>query len=294
MAPSDTEQLVIVPLVERELPDAEALVREAGWNQTASDWRAFLNIGKVYAIRTGSGRVIATAAILPYGGQFAWISMVLVTREYQRRGLATQLLRRCIGDLQTAHLVPVLDATPAGREVYRGLGFVDTWSFQRYARDGHKPDAAKSEPNIESGLTLRQIADEEWNDLCVYDAKIFGADRGALLARLRGRRPRIDCVAEREGRIVGMVLGREGRVATQIGPLVADNEIIAESLLLRALRATDGPVFIDVPDEKSSLVKLLAAEGFVSQRPLTRMLLARASAYDDGQRTFAVVGPEFG
>jgi len=38
----------------------------------------------------------------------------------------------------------------------------------------------------------------------------------------------------------------------------------------------------------------LAARGFVSQRPLTRMLLGRSSAFDDGQRTYAVAGPEFG
>ena len=35
----------------------------------------------VYAVRTGEGRVVATAATLPYGDRFAWISMVLVAGE---------------------------------------------------------------------------------------------------------------------------------------------------------------------------------------------------------------------
>src|SRR3954469_24632727 len=135
MAPSDDDLSPAAPLREAELADADALVREAGWNQTADDWRNFLALGTVHAIRTQTGRVIATAATLPWGGRFAWISMVLVTEHYRRRGLATQLLRRCIDDLVARDLVPVLDATPAGRAVYVGLGFKNAWGFQRYACD---------------------------------------------------------------------------------------------------------------------------------------------------------------
>jgi len=106
--------------------------------------------------------------------------------------------------------------------------------------------------------------------------------------------PQVDSYAERNGKIAGVMLGRNGRVATQIGPLVADDENIATALVQRALAATETPIFIDVPDTKNALIAQLAAQGFASQRPLTRMLLGRNSAYDDGLRTFAVVGPEFG
>jgi hypothetical protein len=64
MALSD---LPIGRLAPEELPDAEALVAEAGWNQVGADWRIFLERGTVYAVRA-DGRVIATAATLPYGG----------------------------------------------------------------------------------------------------------------------------------------------------------------------------------------------------------------------------------
>lgn len=294
MASSEPDFAAESPLLAHELPDAEALVRDAGWNQTADDWKAFLALGTVYAIRDG-GHVIATAATLPYDGRFAWISMVLVAQAYQRRGLATRLMRRCVEGLKAAGLVPVLDATPAGREVYRGLGFVDTWSFQRYAREARPTaDAVALSDAATNGITIRPITDAIWTDLCAYDARIFGADRSTLLVRLRGRVPQFDFYAERNGKIAGMMLGRDGRVATQIGPVVADDENIAAALVQCALAATDTPVFIDVPDTKSALIAQLAAQGFVSQRPLTRMLLGRKSAYDDGLRTFAVVGPEFG
>ena len=116
-----------------ELPDAQALVAEAGWNQVAADWRMFLDFGTAYAVRA-QGRVVATAAWIPYGA-CAWISMVLVTAGERRRGLATRLLHRCIADVTAAGLVPVLDATPAGAKVYAPLGFIEAWGFARFVSE---------------------------------------------------------------------------------------------------------------------------------------------------------------
>ena len=107
---------------------------------------------------------------------------------------------------------------------------------------------------------------------------MFGADRSALLARLRGRLPAAELVAERDGRIAGLLLGRDGRSASQIGPLVAEDDDVAQALLARALAAIDGPVYIDLADAKTALRAWLAACGFAAQRPLTRMLLGRTQA----------------
>src|SRR5215218_5592467 len=98
MAPS--EPVISAALTAAELADAEMLVREAGWNQVAADWEIFRALGTVYAARAG-GRVVATAATLPYG-KFAWISMVLVAGAQRRRGVGTRLLNRCIADLKAS------------------------------------------------------------------------------------------------------------------------------------------------------------------------------------------------
>ena len=66
------------PLDERDVTSALALSREAGWNQIAADWQLFIELGGVIGLLR-DGRLIATAATLPYAGGFAWISMVLVT-----------------------------------------------------------------------------------------------------------------------------------------------------------------------------------------------------------------------
>ena len=51
----------------------------------------------------------------------------------------------------------------------------------------------------------------------------------------------------RRERSSGFVLGREGRVATSLGPVVADSEAIALALIARAAASAPGPFIIDVP-----------------------------------------------
>lgn len=283
MANSESE---IGRLALAELPDAEALVAESGWNQVAADWRMFLDFGTAYAVRA-QGRVVATAAWLPYE-RCAWISMVLVTAVLRRRGLATRLLHRCIADVTAAGLVPVLDATPAGRAVYAPLGFIEAWGFARFTSERRVVQPADTSTAIEP------ITDGAWSALCAYDTTVFGNDRSQILERMRGRLPPANLVARRGGRIVGMLLGRDGRTASHVGPLIAENDDVAKALLVGALNGISGTVYIDIADAKPKIRTLLEATGFSMQRPFTRMLLGRDRSFDDVTRTYAVIGPEFG
>jgi GNAT superfamily N-acetyltransferase len=293
MAHSEPAPADIVPLTAAELGDAEALVAEAGWNQTAADWRIFLDLGQVLAVRAG-GRVVATAATLPYE-RFGWISMVLVTAEHRRRGLASRLMRRCIDTLVAAGRVPVLDATPDGRQVYRGLGFRDTWGFQRLTlRDRSGAAGAGTHASLPDGTTIAPITDTVWPALCHYDAATFGSDRAALLTKLHARLPGAALCAMRQDRIAGFLLGRDGRTSSQLGPLVAEDDAVARALLARALSAVTGPVYIDLADARADVRAWLGTRGFAAQRPLTRMVLDRSEGFDDPARTYAVAGPELG
>jgi GNAT superfamily N-acetyltransferase len=284
MVPSDLPDIDRLKL--SDLRDAEALVTEAGWNQVRADWRMFLDFGTVYAVRADK-RVVATAAWLPYE-RCAWISMVLVATGHRRGGIATKLLQRCIKDVQAAGLVPVLDATPAGHTVYVQMGFGEAWGFARLAAQQRELSP------VASDATIEPIVDALWPELCVYDARVFGMDRSKILARMRGRLPPAELVARRNGRIVGMLLGRDGRTASHLGPLIAEDDAVAQALLAGALSAIQGAVYIDIPDAKPAVRLWLAASGFEVQRPFTRMLLGRDAGSVDVARTFAVIGPEFG
>lgn len=279
------------PLDSGDLPAAMTLSQEAGWNQIAADWKLFLELGRVIGLTRDDGTLIATAATLPHGSDFGWISMVLVTASERRRGLARWLLRRSIDDLIAQKRIPVLDATPAGRMVYLGLGFADCWAMRRaVARSGQPPGGADGH----AGARIRSIRNEDWPAILALDTDVFGADRSPLLHLLAARLPAAALVATHHDHIVGYLLGRDGRTMNQLGPLVAEDEAIAIALLSRALADVPAPLAIDLPDRHEPLGKWLGALGFQTERPLTRMVYGRSKAFDDTARLFAIAGPELG
>jgi len=102
------------------LSRALLLSQEAGWNQTADDWAVFFAHGTVLGIAHGD-RLVATSAVLPYGADFAWLSMVLVTADWRRRGLATRLASACVSFLRDNGKAALLDAAPdAAASTQRG------------------------------------------------------------------------------------------------------------------------------------------------------------------------------
>jgi GNAT superfamily N-acetyltransferase len=276
------------PLTEADLEAAMVLVAEARWNQNDADWRHFLGQGNSVCL-TRNGMPIATAAILPYAPRFAWISMVLVTAAERRQGLARWLLRHCVEEIVGRGLVPALDATPAGRAVYLGLGFRDTWSMQRLVGRARQ-FAAKGGKKIE----VRRLQEGDWPQIIAFDQDVFGADRSVLLRSLAQRLPAASFVGVRDGRIIGFSLGRDGRVMTQLGPVLADDNDTAIGLVAAALSAISGPVAIDVPNCHVALTTWLIERGFSVERPFTRMIYQSASCFDDTTRLFAIAGPELG
>jgi hypothetical protein len=114
------------------------------------------------------------------------------------------------------------------------------------------------------------------------------------LAALRARQPGLAFVAGKAGAPAGFVLGREGRTATQIGPVIARDEAVATALIAAALGGCAGSVLLDLPDRHEGLGRALAGAGFVAERPFMRMLAGRAEPLDRPGQVFAVTGPEFG
>lgn len=271
-----------------------ALSEEAGWNQSEADWRFMIEAGAAFGLHDDDERLVATALVLPLGADFAWISMVLVTAAFQRRGIATGLLRHCIADIEGRGLVAGLDATPAGREVYRPLGFEEVYGLHRLqAANGPRWAAPVAVP---AGVTVEIMRSDDIEAVVAFDTQHFGGDRAALLKHLATGRPEGAWLArlDASGEVAGYILGREGREMRQVGPLLAMTEPIALDLAERALSDTQAPVYMDVADHHEGLNAWLASRGFLPQRPFTRMLKGRAAPFDDPRHVFAIAGPELG
>jgi ribosomal protein S18 acetylase RimI-like enzyme len=282
------------PLVERPLTadDLEAAVglsAEPGWNQIAADWRLMIDQGLAIGMEAEGRRLVASGLSLPYGDRFAWIAMILVTTAYRRRGIATYVMRRCIEMLQARNLIPALDATPEGRQVYLPLGFKDVYTLTRLIAE--RPTLPRTPPG-DGGV--RQMTEADLDAVSDYDREPFGADRRYVLKNLFERMPAAAFVHETEGKIDGFVLVRDGRLCAQVGPLAADHEEHALALVWHALAALDGPVCLDVADHHRGLLNWLRRRGCADLLPFIRMIQGRSEPLDNPERVFVIAGPELG
>jgi len=280
-------------LTAADLDGAVALNAEAGWNQTAADWRFMLDQGEGMGVRQDG--LIATSMLLPQGDRLAWIAMILVTARWRRRGLASELMRLCIARAGELGLVAGLDATEAGRLLYLPLGFADIypltrWQVTRWQVSQWQAGGAKAI----AGAGVRPMTTDDLVRVAAWDKDIFGAHRNALLAHLHGRCPERAFILEVGGQVRGFVLARNGRLASQIGPLSADDEAGAIALLQSAIAAEPGPILLDAADHHGNLQVVLADLGFTKQRGYMRMLRGRERPLDDPNRVFLIAGPELG
>lgn len=280
---ASTETPAIVPLDEAGIADGLALVEEAGWNQVADDWRVMIRNGHTVGCRDRDGRFVASGLAMPYGERIGWISMVLVAGAWRRRGIATRIVEHCAQWLQSRGITPVLDATPAGAAVYRQMGFV---GFSGMTRWYHPHAAATKRAGVRAAIEADLAA------VAGVDAEVFGADRRFLLEDLLSRSGAIAMVASEPGN--GFALSRRGRVATQIGPVVARDCATAIDLVDAMLGAIDGPVLIDAFDRHDALTGHLQARGFARQRPFERMARGPDRSFGAAERSFVAAGPELG
>jgi hypothetical protein len=246
-----------------------------------------LGFGRGWGITAADGTLAASTVALPYGGDFAWIAMVLVLPEHRRKGFASRLLRVALAEMEKQRRVALLDATPAGHEVYVQEGFRDYWGFKRFA--------------LNSGISVSRIQDirklesRDWQAVLSLDKAAFGGSREVVLRNLAARQPEAALVAERNGQVAGFVLAREGRESMQVGPLVARDEDTARELLAAALGAVSVPVYVDIADHAGPLQAWALAQGFYIQRPFTRMAHGRDGyAPGDASLVFCPAGPELG
>ena len=268
-----------IDIVELGIADAQAglvLSTEAGWNQNEADWRFFLSHGIVFGVRDGD-RLVASAALLPYSAGNAWISMVLVTSDFRRRGIATKLVDACLSAAARRGLTTWLDATPAGTAVYGPLGFTPTLQLRRLRLEKQQGTEA-TEP----------LSASSPDALATRDSRAMGFDRSTLLSEF----------AVRPGsRIVSgdraIALVRNGRTARHIGPLLADRAGQALKLVEAIVSSESGPWLIDAVRSQDEFLDGLVRAGWNIQRPFQRMRFGPATV-SPAQLPFAVAGPEFG
>lgn len=270
-----------------DIADGLKLCRKAKWNQLEPDWQIFLQHSPgACMVATFQDQIVGTLTTIKYGHSFSWIGMVLVDPDFRRKGIGQQLLQEALQLLQAEETVK-LDATPAGREVYLKLNFVDEYPLTRM--NGMLTE------EIFHPARARAILKEDLPRLIEFDSKIFGANRSSLLNWMWEKASGFAFLIEAENEIKGYAMGRYGHDFIHIGPIIAQNIGIAQDLLIAALNKCAGsPVIIDVLHFKPEWISWLKEIGFTEQRNFIRMFRGTNRFKGVPENQFAIIGPEFG
>ncbi len=117
-----------------------ALSTEAGWNQTADDWRMLIDLSPQGCLAIEiDGEIASTTTLTCYGTRLAWVGMVLTRIKHRGHGYAMRLLKESLRVADELGIESVkLDATDLGQPLYEKLGFRAEQTVERWWRAGHR------------------------------------------------------------------------------------------------------------------------------------------------------------
>jgi GNAT superfamily N-acetyltransferase len=207
--------------------------------------------------------VVGFGAVMGYG-RFAYIGLMSVRPDIQKRGVGAALLERCLGWAENHRCSTLLlDATPAGFPLYRRYGFVeeDQTVVMKQTQPVSPPQTL---PDMVTPLQM-----EQFSELVSIDTPAFGGDRSAVLEVYCGADPQRVLVArDASGHLSGYLVAQ----AEVLGPWVAHSSEYAARLLRYALELPfENAPSVFVSAQHRQALALLEEAGFTEQRRTAHM-----------------------
>jgi hypothetical protein len=199
-----------------------------------------------------------------------------VRPEFRRRGLGKLLTTHALDWQRAAGVRAVwLDATPAGRPLYRQLGFEDvaaSWYVQMPLRTLHRERLVV----LASSMVAVAAEPDALSSIAALDREAFGGDRlGLLRALMQQDVFRLYIAHDSRSathRPLGYTLTRRidaPIVGVRLGPLVAPDTAVAAALTLAAVQAERERLPAEFGSGASQLIAsggdMLAARDFFTQ-----------------------------
>lgn len=240
------------PLVEADLPAAQALTAALRWPHRVEDWAFCLSLGEGLAAEL-DGHLVGTTLGWRYGEDAAALGLVVVADAAQGRGIGralTEGVMRMLGERSIT-----LCATAAGAPLYGSLGFARTGRVHQHGGSSFSAELVALPP----GQRLRPLGRSDAPMLAALDRRALGMRRDALIEALL---PVSDgVVLDRDGEAIGFALIRRFGQGQVIGPVLAPDAEGARALIAHWLGSRSGQfIRIDVPGE-SGLSPWLEALG---------------------------------
>jgi predicted N-acetyltransferase YhbS len=231
------------PLLQVDLRSAHGLSMSVKWPHRYEDWCISFDCGRGFGAFHGN-ELVGVILWWRHGEQMASLGTLIVSEKYQRRGIARRLLQSVIDAAEDRRLM--LNATTLSAPIYQSLGFIDTGYIMQFQGVLMLPGTTKP-VCIPDGIHIYELQSEDEDGLLQLDRRACGGgDRSIVLELIRAES--VARVAVRDGRVVAYALCREFGYGRLVGPVVAESELIALTLIAATLESLpSGFVRMDIP-----------------------------------------------
>jgi GNAT superfamily N-acetyltransferase len=211
-----------------------------GWNPGIHDAEAFYGTDpNGFFLGLLDGTPVASISAVAYDSSFGFLGFYIVEPSLRGQGLGTEVWNAGMKYLGERNIG--LDSVLSQQKLYERLGF---WPYYRSVR--HQGTGTGQKSSMDG---IESLSDLPLKDLLAYDDQFFPVPRHAFTS-LWIRQPGTVALAAMDyGRLAGYGLLRQCHTGYKIGPLFADDAVVAESLFGALCgHAPEGtPVFLDTP-----------------------------------------------
>jgi hypothetical protein len=257
-------------LTAQEAERAVDWAAEEGWNPGLADLDCFRAQDPGLFLGAFEGdRLVSVISATRYAPAFGFIGFYIAAAEARGQGHGIAVWRAAMRQLE-GRLIG-LDGVVAHQANYRKSGFVLAWNNIRFG--GERPALPAPKAQIVPAASVPFAA------IVALDAAVFPAERPQFLRAWLGAPGHVALALIEDGQAAGFGVIRPCSSGHKIGPLVANTEAAAESLLSALLaRIPPGPIFLDVPEPNAGAVALAARLGLQPVFETARMYTGPAPA----------------
>ncbi|MER3125671.1 GNAT family N-acetyltransferase [Bacillus pumilus] len=260
-----------------DIPDLIALSKEVDWpDYNAEELTSLLTNGSFTGFTTTDGQVISCAGLFQYD-RVASIGAVIVSETHRGLGLARKMIDTLL-DQSDQSIPVVLTATVQGRPVYEKIGFHTAGYISTYK--AQKPN--RGALHVSDDIHLSPVDETHLPSIEALDEKGAGTNRSSFLKN-RMNRARVRTIAKNEHHeTTGFAFGVETPANLMIGPLTANDEHTALSLIHSLISSYSGAIRLDMQEETAErLHESLVEAGFTKTNKAHFMMIRGKEKLND-------------
>ena len=272
-------------MLEKEVQCAVDWAAAEGWNPGLHDAQLFYGAdNQGFLAGYLDGDPIATISAVSYGRHFGFIGFYIVKPEFRGKGFGLRLWQSAMSRLAGRNIG--LDGVVAQQDNYKRSGFKPAYRNIRY--QAQIPAMPDRNPNI------KKIGEVSFDALMTYDSAHFFTPRPNFLNIWIHQPSSLALAYMTNGRVQGYGVIRQCATGCKIGPLFADNPLIARELAAALASYAKGQtIFLDVPEPNAAAGSLASDFSMLPVFYTARMYTGKSPSIDL-DRVFGVTSFELG